>query len=62
MRLHKLQMKLSHEGIIFIEIFDAKVLHAIYLFTWHIYQDNTVSTYQYLFSLKIIMVNLEIKN
>ena len=31
MRLHKIYMKLSHMDSIFIEIFDVKVLYAIYL-------------------------------
>ena len=30
MRFHTLKIKLSHMGSIFIEIFDAKVLYAIY--------------------------------
>ena len=41
MRLHKLYMKLSHLVSIFIEIFDAQVLYAIYPMEY-IYQGNTV--------------------
>ena len=54
MRLHKLYMKLSHMGSIFREIFDVKVLYAIYPMVYTVYQGNKVSYFHKVFFTELL--------